>query len=808
MRIRFFLCLSFALFCAACGGGGGGVCAGPSDCASAETCVDSRCVPAARVDASVDSSSPDAGDSAMPDACALTCGSVCCAGDERCTGEGVCALDLGPCAGDGDCLDDSYCHELRCTPYGTPPRGDFNAECRREVQPGRFSPSVQCHWDAPPAGDPAPGFLQVESTPLVVDFAIGRGADEPIRPSIVFISTESFVYGDGGVLRILDGRSCVDQGVLADPEDRVGGATTPAVGDLDGDGVPEIVAKSASGGLVAFAYDAASMSFSRRWFSTRADGSRDLTGGSSAIPSLSMADLDDDGRPEILMGAVTYDSDGVLLDAAQGLHALVGYSQPAVIADLDHDGDAELATGDGVFDWDVAAKLWTRRMWPAALADGFVAVADFGDFPAAAGDFAGGPEIAVISAGTARVQSVGGEVVFGPVALPGGSHGGNPTVADFDGDGRVEFASGGPGSLTVFDLDCLPAGATGACASGRMDGILWSESVRDFSSGINGSSVFDFEGDGSAEVVYADECFLRVFDGETGGVEWSAPRSSGTWIEAPVVADVDGDYNAEIIVGSNSAHGACPTLDPLHAGLSCEEDGDCPTAAGCADGLCRCSADADCGDPTSYSCAAPLATSAGTGNVCRATFSASITGVRVYADQSDRWVSSRRVWNQHAYAVTGVNEDGSIPRTSEVRRNWSEPALNDFRKNVQGDLVPLAGPDLTIGRGSFDRSCTLAAPVIPLRANVCNRGAEPVDSGMVATFYDGDPRMAGVSICSATTVGTLRPGDCEAVSCDWDPAPTDGRRDVWLWVDAADDNVECVETNNIARIASVGCILL
>jgi len=767
-------------------------------------------VPVSSGDSGMDASPPDAGDASTPDACVLACGSVCCGDGERCTGEGVCALDLGPCADDGECLDDSYCHEGRCTPYGTLPRGDSNVDCRREVQPGRFLPAVQCHWDAPSADDPAPGFREVESTPLVVDFGIGRGPDEPIRPSIVFISTASFTYGDGGVVRIIDGRTCTDQGVLADAEDRVGGATTPAVGDLDGDGVPEIVAKSASGGLVAFAYDdATSGSFSRRWFSMRADGSRDLTGGAAAIGSLSLADLDDDGRPEILMGAVTYGPDGVLLDDAQGLHALVGYSQPAVVADLDHDGDAELATGDGVFDWDLPSHAWVRRTdFPAPLTDGFVAVADFGDFPGAAGDFPGGPEVAVISAGTARVQTIAGVVVFGPVALPGGSHGGNPTVADFDGDGRAEFASGGPGSLTVFDLDCLPSGATGICASGRTDGILWSAAVRDFSSGINGSSVFDFEGDGSSEVVYADECFLRVFSGETGTVEWSAPRSSGTWIEAPVVADVDGDYNAEIVVGSNSAHGPCPTLDPLHAGLTCSVDGDCPTATGCVEGLCRCTADSDCGDATSYTCAAPLPTSAGAGNVCRATFTSSIIGVRVYSDQSDRWVSSRPVWNQHAYAVTGVNEDGTIPRTSEVRRNWSEPALDDFRKNVQGDLVPLAGPDLTIGRGSFDRGCTLAAPVIPLRANVCNRGAEPVDSGMVATFYDGDPRASGTSICSVTTVGTLRPGECEAVSCDWDPAPTDGRRDVWLWVDAADDNVECVETNNIARIASVGCLLM
>ncbi len=778
----------------------GAPCGSDSECQAGESCVDGVCEARPAMDGSIADAGADGGAS---DACALSCGAACCAAGERCTGEGVCASDLGPCAGDGDCLDDSYCHEGRCTPYGTPPRGDRNDECRRTVQPGRFSPIIQCRWDGPGASDPEPTFRQVESTPLIVDFGIGRGPDEPIRPSIVFISAAAPSYGDRGVLRIIDGRTCADQGVLAADQDRVGGATTPALGDLDGDGVPEIVAKSAEGGLVAFEWDGSA--FVRRWFSRLADGTRDRTGGASAIASLSIADLDDDGLPEILMGGVTYGPDGTLLDASLGLHNVSSYSQPAVVADLDHDGDAELATGAGVFDWDLPTHTWVRRTWPSA-ADGFVAVADFGEFPGAAGDFAGAPEIGVISAGTARVQTIGGEVVFGPIPLPGGSHGGNPTIADFDGDGRAELASGGPGSLTVFDLDCAASGATGTCASGRTDGILWTQEVRDFSTGINGSSVFDFEGDGRAEVVYADECYLRVFDGLTGAAVWSAPRSSGTWIEAPVIADADGDFNAEIIVGSNDSHGTCPALDPLHAGLACEDDSDCASGSTCGEGLCRCASDEGCGDPTSYGCVAPLDGSSG--NVCRARFTSSIAGVRVYSDASDRWVSSRRVWNQHAYAVTGVGEDGTIPRTSEVVRNWSEPALNDFRRNVQGDLVPLAGPDLTIGRGSFDRGCTEATPVIPLNATVCNRGAEPVDSGMVATFYDGDPRAGGAPICSALTARTLPAGACEPVSCDWDPAPTDGERDVWLWVDADDDNVECVETNNIARIAMVGCILL
>jgi hypothetical protein len=59
------------------------------------------------------------------------------------------------------------------------------------------------------------------------------------------------------------------------------------------------------------------------------------------------------------------------------------------------------------------------------------------------------------------------------------------------------------------------------------------------------------------------------------------------------------------------------------------------------------------------------------GQRLRASFTEEIVGIRVYRDASDRWVSSRRVWNQHAYAVTMVDEDGTIPRTSAMRRNWS-----------------------------------------------------------------------------------------------------------------------------------------
>jgi hypothetical protein len=42
--------------------------------------------------------------------------------------------------------------------------------------------------------------------------------------------------------------------------------------------------------------------------------------------------------------------------------------------------------------------------------------------------------------------------------------------------------------------------------------------------------------------VYGDECYLRVYDGGTGAVIFSAPAANGTGFEQPTIADVDGDF--------------------------------------------------------------------------------------------------------------------------------------------------------------------------------------------------------------------------------------------------------------------------
>jgi hypothetical protein len=116
----------------------------------------------------------------------------------------------------------------------------------------------------------------------------------------------------------------------------------------------------------------------------------------------------------------------------------------------------------------------------------------------------------------------------------------------------------------VFDPDCQATPRPGGKCADRShcdfatggkcpDYILWSRHTQDHSSNITGSSVFDFPGAGTPEVVYADECFARVYSGFDGTVLFSQYHSSCTWIENPVVADVTGDFHSEIIVPSNLA---------------------------------------------------------------------------------------------------------------------------------------------------------------------------------------------------------------------------------------------------------------
>ncbi len=810
MRILGFLAVCCLVACD-CGGGSGDACATSADCPAGQRCTDGRCE-GIGTDASTDARMTIDTDGVDTGGCETVCGAACCGAGEVCVAD-VCRDDLGPCATNDDCSDDSHCVDGRCIPFDD---GESDDECNRVIVAGLFQPTVQCEFVEAPAGDPFPAHLHVLSTPLVADLAAGRDPDGAPQPSIVAVFDDG-VDGSSelptGVIRILDGRTCVQQAELGSLQ-LTSHSSPPAIADLNGDRRPEIIAFQAGGGLVAFTFDMTAGAWTVMWRSTAGGAPSSPTGSGWAGPSV--ADLDDDGIPEVMRSGIVYDNNGVLLDGALGNMAGGGGTGVfSVVADVDGDGRVEQIQGDNVWEWDPGLSQWVLS-FTTGQAGGHTAIADFGDYPGAMAWPPETPEVVVVSAGAARVQTLDGTIVFGPVAIPGGGIGGPPTIADFDGDGRPELSSAGATSYAVFDLDCT-ATPIGTCASGRTDGLLWSQTSQDASSNRTGSSVFDFEGDGRAEVVYGDECFLRVYDGPSGDVVFSQFRSSCTWYENPVVADVDGDFNAEIVIGNNfncgSASAGVPCshiepggIDPLHAGLRCGEGIDCISGS-CVEGLCRCTDTAECcpgGDcfASGFVCAAPPAGTAGAGNTCRASHPRGALGIRVYSDAADRWVGSRTIWNQHAYHVTNISEDGTVPRTSAAELNWSTEGLNNFRANVQGVGRPGDAPDATARttpvRCAVDGTATL-------ETRVCNRGTEPIGAGMSVGFYEVDVTEETL-ICRATTTTVLSPGDCEEVSCVWDTPPTmRPGTDVVVVADDLAENGECFEENNRATMPGVVC---
>src|SRR5690606_2532710 len=168
--------------------------------------------------------------------------------------------------------------------------------------------------------------------------------------------------------------------------------------------------------------------------------------------------------------------------------------------------------------------------------DGFVAIGDFDADPEG--------EVVIVRLGEVFVLNHNGGPPIHQVAIPtidcGGNESGPPAVADFDGEGNPEIGTASADYYVVVDFDCTGSPLPAECDE---ENILWKVPNNDCSSRATGSSVFDFDGDGRAEVVYADERNFRVFDGSTGTVlldddRWYAGGNgsrSNTRLEMPIV---------------------------------------------------------------------------------------------------------------------------------------------------------------------------------------------------------------------------------------------------------------------------------
>lgn len=352
----------------------------------------------------------------------------------------------------------------------------------------------------------------VTSVPLVAPLRDTNGDgryDENDDPVIVILSHDQFVDGDDAILRALDGKTGEQIWAVTDPNLRADAPSTPSIGDLDGDGIPEIVYYLYLDRGVAAINANGTLKWTSPGFQT--------TNTFYNYGSLSIADLDADGSPEVIARRVVLNSNGTIKwsKANDFFHLF-----DSVAADIDHDGLQEVVLGGEVYRHD-----GTPYGQGFGLVSGNASFANFDD-----DEF---PEIVVANYGTIRLLDHNGQQLWSQ-PTPGG-RGSSALIADVNGDGVPEIGIAGASRYTVF----------------RADGsVLWMRVIVD-PSGATGSTAFDFNADGKVEIVFHDQQELFVFNGETGASIYEVEHRSTTGAEQPIVADIDSDGHAEIIVVSD-----------------------------------------------------------------------------------------------------------------------------------------------------------------------------------------------------------------------------------------------------------------
>ncbi len=518
----------------------------------------------------------------------------------------------------------------------------------------------------------------------------------------------------------------------------VNSMSTPMVADMDGDGLPEVLACCNAGGTPYYSagfhvingqtgelkYTLNTVQYvNSGQMVTIADvdhdgkselfllGSSDhklycynYNGGVRWMSSnvldnnylLSAADVNNDGVAEIVCGKYIYDAQtGVLLLQGDMVETGMGFGAPHgvhmpyyhipyymyALGDVDGDGTLEVCAGNTIYKMVItnnagtAGNSWSilRQAETPGInnKDGETFLVDFdndGDFDVCVIGISHSIEVNTASH-TLDVYVWDGQtsqlMAHTTVPVVGKWGASIPYSGDLNGDGYPEiiFAVTNIGML-AYTYDTVTSNF-----SEMHHYAPFGETA--------GFTVFDFNQDGQNEIVYRGATQLFIADGITlANLCPPVSALSGTIAEYPVVADVNADGHAEIVI-----------------------------------------------------------TRQGGGNGVVSVFGSAIPGA---------WSSARKVWNQWAYSSVNINEDMTVPQyrfdVSTTFPNGEKP-FNAFLHQMpyidtQGNLFnPVADVAITGASASSQED------MVMLSINCCNLGDMPMLPYPVTVFantYGGD----------------------------------------------------------------------
>jgi subtilisin family serine protease len=344
-----------------------------------------------------------------------------------------------------------------------------------------------------------------------------------------------------------------------DPEG-IGALTqrAPAVGDVDGDGVVDVVASSGNGDVFVWNVDG----------SLKPGFPQVLPSDQPALMTLALADVELGGGLEIVVshfwnGIHIVRGDGSPLPGWPAAVGGIGVSEPPVVADLDLDGDVEVVASNRyqqgqLFVLDHLGNVLPG--WPLALAPGSQSNAGY----PVVGDLDADGDLEIVVSATTGFLGSGMVAAFhhdatsvaGWPVVPGVDRIGAPVLGDLDADGSLDIVVGTGREDLMQQLYVWDN--AGNLRSG------WPHtSPANTNAPFLTPIIVDVDDDGQAEVIASRSTENFSFELLTGfGFPLQVLRANGTPIPelarpafggggledvSPGVADMDGDGALELV---------------------------------------------------------------------------------------------------------------------------------------------------------------------------------------------------------------------------------------------------------------------